>query len=187
MSTDRNTISGHLCALFAATNWGFTFVLSNLLLLAGLTAFEALLLRCLVAYLFLWLICPHRPHAAKKTPMDKTTLLSSGNTTSPNCNPEQPAKTGRLKTILQFEWPYIAAGLSGLSIYYLLDYTALNYTSASMVTVLCGTVPLFVTLALWLVHQERPSRLFFLGFAVSISGVALIATAGGAALQVSFI
>ncbi|MCL2150973.1 MAG: hypothetical protein FWH50_01955, partial [Coriobacteriia bacterium] len=57
----RQTILGHAAALFAALNWGFTFVLTDMLMKQGLTAYQALLLRSLVAYLFLWIICPRLP------------------------------------------------------------------------------------------------------------------------------
>ena len=157
-SGGRLTLLGHLCGLFAALNWGFTFILTDIAMGAGLTAYEALLLRSLTAYVFLWVICPKAPRLA----------LGNG-----------------LAGLARAEWPYLVAGLSGLSIYFLLDYNALNYTSASFVTILCGTVPLFIAMALWIAYREPPPRLFWAGFVIAVSGVALVSTAGGQALQVS--
>ncbi|MDR2957553.1 MAG: DMT family transporter [Coriobacteriales bacterium] len=151
---------GHLCAIFAAFNWGFTFILTSILMDAGLSAFEALLFRSCVAYLFLWIICPRLPKLN----------ISKG-----------------LRQFIKKEWPFIVAGLSGLSIYFLLDYSALNFTSASFVTILAGTVPLFMAIALWIVYKEPPKKLFILGFVIAVSGVTLVSTAGGQGLNVSLI
>jgi len=167
----NNRLFGHLAASFAAVNWGFTFILSNMLLKAGLSAYEALLLRSLVAYAFLWLISL----AARQNgdgPFLSRRLRQNG---------DGPF----LSRWLKGQRLYMVAGMTGLSVYYLLDYTALLYTSASFVTLICATVPLFVTIALWLVHRERPSRFFLIGSLVAVFGVAVVATAGGEALRVT--
>lgn len=127
---------------------------------SGLSAYEALLFRSLVAYAFLWLICPRLPRLN----------TSEG-----------------LLGLAKSEWPFLVAGLSGLSIYFLMDYSALNYTSAAYVTILAGTVPLFMAVALWIVYHEPPQKLFLVGFVIAISGVTLISTAGGQGLQVSLV
>jgi drug/metabolite transporter (DMT)-like permease len=58
LSSGRQRALGHLFAFTTCLIWGFTFVASKVLLNAGLTPFETLLIRFAIAYLALWVFRP---------------------------------------------------------------------------------------------------------------------------------
>ena len=79
---------------------------------------------------------------------------------------------------------FAGAGLTGVTLYFLLENIALTYTFASNVGIIVAVVPFFTALlAHFLLKGEGFSRRFFLGFAVSFTGIFLImangATVGG--------
>jgi drug/metabolite transporter (DMT)-like permease len=151
VSKQHPILIGHLCGLGTALIWGFTFVSSKMAMNAGLSTFETLFLRFLIAYVALWIIRPRLPQWRG----------------------------------WKSEWPYIVCGAAGVSFYYMLDYSALAYTSASLVTIICALGPLFVACAMWIVHRKKPKPLFFVGFVICAVGTVLVVTAGGAGLAVT--
>ncbi|WP_461213409.1 DMT family transporter [Lacticaseibacillus sp. GG6-2] len=77
------------------------------------------------------------------------------------------------------EWWFVAAGLSGITVYYLLENIALTQTTASHVGVIVTISPFFTALlATLFLKSKRPSLWFYLGFVVAISGVMLISNPG---------
>jgi drug/metabolite transporter (DMT)-like permease len=60
-SIRHTVLLGHLCGLGTALIWGLTFVATKVAMNAGLSAFETLFLRFLIAYLALWAIRPRLP------------------------------------------------------------------------------------------------------------------------------
>lgn len=77
------------------------------------------------------------------------------------------------------EWYFAAAGLTGVTLYFLLENIALTYASASLVGVVVSVAPLFTVLAVKLLLGGEPmGKFFFLGFACAIAGVALVAFSG---------
>ena len=74
---------------------------------------------------------------------------------------------------------FIAAGLTGICLYYLLENIALTYTLASNVGVLLCTAPFFTALAGFAASRgkERPHRRFIFGFVLAMAGIYLISTA----------
>ena len=69
---------------------------------------------------------------------------------------------------------FAAAGLCGVTLYYLCENIALTFTLASNVGVIVSTAPLFAALlAFRFLGEEKPGPRFFLGFAAAIGGVAL--------------
>lgn len=72
-----------------------------------------------------------------------------------------------------------AAGLSGVTLYYLLENIALCYTMASNVGVMVSVSPFFTALLSWVfLGERRPGGRFFLGFAVAMAGISLISFQG---------
>ena len=58
------------------------------------------------------------------------------------------------------ELPFAAAGVSGLTLYFLLENTALRYTLASNVGIIISAAPMFAALLLWLCRRgPRPFSL----------------------------
>lgn len=87
---------------------------------------------------------------------------------------------------LKDELPFIGAGLTGLTLYALLEATALSYTMASNVGIIVSAAPMFTALFLWLFGRGGQLRLsFWLGFAVAMSGITLLTLSGGEILEFS--
>ena len=76
---------------------------------------------------------------------------------------------------LRQEAYFVAAGLTGICLYYLLENIALTYTLASNVGVLLCTAPFFTALAGF--AASRPHRRFIFGFVLAMAGIYLISTA----------
>lgn len=75
---------------------------------------------------------------------------------------------------------FAAAGLTGVTLYFLFENVALTFTLASNVGVIVAISPLFTALlAPRFLGTPRPGGRFFLGFAAAIAGVALISWGGG--------
>ena len=73
------------------------------------------------------------------------------------------------------ELTFAAAGLCGITLYFLLENIALSHTTASNVGVIVSVTPFFTAiLANWLLSDEKPSASFFIGFATAIIGISLI-------------
>ena len=87
---------------------------------------------------------------------------------------------------LREELPFLAAGLTGLTLYFFLENTALSYTLASNCGVIISAAPMFTALLLWLFRRApRPRPTFFLGFAIAMAGIVLIAVASGQQLELN--
>lgn len=77
------------------------------------------------------------------------------------------------------ELTFAAAGLCGISLYYLLENIALTYTMASNVGVILSVAPFFTAiLSRLLLKEEKLHASFFIGFAVSMAGIVLISFNG---------
>ncbi len=76
---------------------------------------------------------------------------------------------------------FAAAGLCGVTLYYLLENIALTYTMASNVGVMVSVSPFFTALLSQRVGKQREtlSPPFFLGFACAMVGVCLLSFGGG--------
>lgn len=85
---------------------------------------------------------------------------------------------------LKGELPFVGAGITGLTLYFILENTALEYTLASNVGIIISAAPMFSALLLWAFRRTgRPRPTFFLGFVIAMSGIALISLAGGEGLD----
>lgn len=86
----------------------------------------------------------------------------------------------RLKIVnRRHEWYFAAAGLCGVTLYFLLENIALTYTLASNVGVIVAIVPFFTALlARFFLVGERLSVNFFIGFVIALVGIFLISFNG---------
>lgn len=73
---------------------------------------------------------------------------------------------------------FALAGLTGVSLYFLLENIALTYMSACLVGIIVAASPLFTAILSALVLHEKLSRWFFFGFVCAMIGVALVSFAG---------
>ncbi len=70
---------------------------------------------------------------------------------------------------------YIAAGLTGVTLYFLTENIALSYTTAANVGVIISTVPFFTGIVTMLFFKgKRVSRQFMIGFVVAMLGILAI-------------
>lgn len=85
---------------------------------------------------------------------------------------------------LKSELPFMGAGLTGLTLYFMLENTALSYTLASNVGIIVSVAPVFTAICLWLFGKEpRPGLPFWAGFVIAMSGIVLITLSGGERLE----
>ena len=81
---------------------------------------------------------------------------------------------------------FAAAGLCGITLYYLLENIALTYTFASNVGVIISVAPFFTAiLAHLFLDGEKLRTQFFIGFSVAIVGIFLISFSGSSNMQLN--
>lgn len=84
------------------------------------------------------------------------------------------------------EWTFAAAGLCGITLYYLFENIALNYTLATNVGVIISIAPFFTAIFTSVfLGGERPDLRFFCGFFIAMAGICLISFQGGSGLQIN--
>lgn len=84
------------------------------------------------------------------------------------------------------EYYFAAAGLCGITLYYLLENIALTYTLASNVGVIISIAPFFTAIFAWLfLHDRRPDIRFFLGFFLAMAGILLLSFGKDVNLQMN--
>ena len=83
-------------------------------------------------------------------------------------------------TTVKQEFTFVAAGLCGVCLYYMLENIALTYTMASNVGVIISVAPFFTAILahLFLEQEEKLRANFFIGFVVAMAGIALISFNG---------
>ena len=89
--------------------------------------------------------------------------------------PKRMKKTTRREELL-----FAAAGLSGVTLYFLLQDFALLNAAVSNVGVIVTIAPVFTVFLAWrFLEDGRPAKLFFLGAALALFGVGLISFGTG--------
>jgi drug/metabolite transporter (DMT)-like permease len=84
------------------------------------------------------------------------------------------------------ELDFALAGFSGVTAYQFLENAAIHYTNASNVSIIVSVCPLFTALLARLLFRERTlSPFFFVGFALAIGGIVLVATDGVSELHLN--
>jgi drug/metabolite transporter (DMT)-like permease len=81
---------------------------------------------------------------------------------------------------------FAAAGLSGVTLYFLFENIALTFTLASNVGIIISIAPLLTAvLAHFLLHGERLQPRFFAGFVIAIVGIGIISLNGSFVLKLN--
>lgn len=84
------------------------------------------------------------------------------------------------------EWLFVAAGISGITLYYLLENIALTLTTASNVGVIVTIAPFFTALLSTLfLRAEKPKAPFYIGFVVALIGIILVSYNGSSTLALN--
>ena len=74
---------------------------------------------------------------------------------------------------------FMGAGFLCVTLYFLLENTALTYTSSSNCAVIVSTAPFFIAIfASVFLKEEKLSPLFFAGFLLAIAGLGMVSFAG---------
>lgn len=83
------------------------------------------------------------------------------------------------RVALRDEALFFLMGLSGVAVYQLLENSAIHYTNASNVSILVCMCPLLTAVvARFVFRGRRLHPLFFLGFAIAITGVVMVSVNG---------
>ena len=86
----------------------------------------------------------------------------------------------------QEELFFAMAGLSGVTLYFLLENIAITYTLTSNVSIIVSVAPIFTALlAHVFLDGERLEKRFFMGFIAAILGISLVALNGNYLLKLS--
>lgn len=80
---------------------------------------------------------------------------------------------------------FALAGLTGVTLYFLMENIALTYISASLVGIIVAAAPLFTALFAALLLHEKLGHWFFCGFVCAMAGIALVSMAGVSELHFS--
>lgn len=81
---------------------------------------------------------------------------------------------------------FAGAGISGVTLYYLLENIALTFTMASNVGVISAIVPFFTAILTYLYIKNEPLRVnFFIGFVVALIGIFLISFNGTSNFEIN--
>lgn len=84
------------------------------------------------------------------------------------------------------ELVFMAAGLAGVTVYFILQNVALTYSFASNVGVLLTISPFFTAvLSFFIFKDQKLQSKFFIGFAVTLAGVLLISYNGNQVLKLN--
>lgn len=149
-------ILAHIVALGVVLIWGSTFVFTKLLLINGISAAQIFTLRFILAYLTL-LIYSVCSHRHRW--MAKSL-------------------TDELKMLM--------LGITGGSVYFLAENSAMNYTTTTNTSLIVCACPLFTTLIIALFYKsEHISRRQVIGTIIALIGMAAVVMNGQFVLQLS--
>ncbi len=80
---------------------------------------------------------------------------------------------------------FAAAGLCGVTLYYLLENIGLTFTSTSNVSVIMSTAPFFTAMLNARLGGNKPRANFYIGFIAAMAGIAIISFNGSAVLKLN--
>lgn len=158
MATPENIrrIFCHFTAILVVTVWGSTFVFTKILLLHGLTAAQVFILRFIIAYALMWVFFITR-------------------------KPRRLFASSLKDELLMF-----ALGITGGSLYFLTENTALNYTATTNTSLIVCQCPLFAALLIAFFHKsERLRPVQIAGSLIAAAGVVVVVLNGHFVLHLS--
>lgn len=152
----QSTLIYHLTAFLVVAIWGSTFVCTKILLVNGLTAAQIFTLRFIIAYVLL--------------------LAFSLTRRSFRCW----ADTWRDELIMA------ALGLTGGTLYFLTENSAMNYTTTTNTSLIVCCCPLFASLLIgWFYRSERMRPVQMAGTLMAVMGVTAVVLNGRFVLHLS--
>jgi len=84
---------------------------------------------------------------------------------------------------------FALAGLTGVTLFYLLENIALTFTMASNVGVISALVPFFTGIVgyIFMKKKEKLSRNFFIGFLLALTGISFISFSGASTFKINLV
>lgn len=152
----------HLLAIGTSILWGTTFVSTKILLAHSLSPADIMFYRFVIAYILmvaLWPLMNKKADPQSKLPWYKRWMYAYGFQSRWNWKDEL-----RL----------LALGLTGGSLYFLTENTALEYTFASNVSLLISTAPLFTALLHLPGKHVQLNSIYWTGSIIALIGIALV-------------
>lgn len=148
----------YLMALTTVTLWGASFPLTKVALEAlGPTSLAFLRWAVSAAVLIAWLGRDER-----------------------NRNPEPKTAKALIRSMMRQDWfPVLWVSLSGITLFYWMENTALRYTTATNAGVLSNLTSIFMVLIAIVFLRERPGWLEWLAMAVAFGGAVLVSQGAG--------
>ena len=156
MSSNQRTLLYHLVAFLTVSVWGSTFVFTKLLLLNGLTPAQIFTLRFIIAYVLLLLFSLTKKGHRWWAMSVKDELLM------------------------------LALGITGGSLYFLTENSAMNYTTTTNTSLIVCLCPLFAALLISLFYKsQRLHGLQIVGSLMAAVGVVAVVLNGHFVLHLS--
>jgi len=156
MPKQQNSILYHLVAFAVVAIWGATFISTKLLLLSGLTPAQIFTLRFIIAYVLL---------LGYSLLNHRFTLFAAS---------------------LRDELLMLLLGISGGSLYFLAENSAMNYTTTTNTSLIVSLSPLVATALISIFYKsQRLSRLQTLGTLMAALGVTVVVLNGHFVLHLS--
>ena len=154
--TKMNRLIYHIIAFLVVAVWGTTFVYTKLLLMAGLTAAQIFVLRFIIAYVMLLVYSLTRKQFRWFSRMWQDELLMVG------------------------------LGITGGSLYFLTENSAMIYTTTTNTSLIVCMCPLFAALLIALFFRsQRLHGLQIVGTVMAAIGVAVVVLNGHSVLHLS--
>ena len=154
--TKMNRLIYHIIAFLVVAVWGTTFVYTKLLLMAGLTAAQIFVLRFIIAYVMLLVYSLTRKQFRWFSRMWQDELLMVG------------------------------LGITGGSLYFLTENSAMIYTTTTNTSLIVCMCPLFAALLIALFFRsQRLHGLQIVGTVMAAIGVAVVVLNGRFVLHLS--
>ena len=146
----------HAVAFLVVVIWGSTFVFTKLLLVGGLSAAQIFVLRFVIAYVLLLVFCICKGHVRWLADTWRDELLMLG------------------------------LGVTGGSLYFLTENSAMNYTTTTNTSLIVCLCPLFASALIGLFYKsERLNRRQVLGTVMAAVGVVVVVMNGQFVLHLS--
>ena len=164
----------HLIAFLTVAVWGTTFVFTKLLIVNGLSPAQIFTLRFIIAYVMLTAFSLLRPLFLRRK------LQAS--------KPDKWRKVQHrwLSSNWRDEMLMLALGVTGGSIYFLSENEALRFTTATNVSLIVCSCPLFAMLIIGVFYKsERFASRHMLGSLLALLGMAIVVLNGRFVLHLS--
>lgn len=162
----------HLLAIGTSVLWGTTFISTKVLLANALSPADIMFYRFVVAYIIMVALWPvmQKMDSTLPSPWYKRVIARFGFQTQWNWKDETRM---------------LALGLTGGSMYFLTENTALEYTFASNVSLLISTAPLFTALLHLPGKHVKLNPIYWLGSIIALIGIALVVYNGHYVLKLN--